>query len=126
MAKAGIIYNDLKPVACRVAQELQRELLSCGWEVLLATGIGGILGYSRPESPVCHTPSDRLAPPGFDAEMKFVIVLGGDGTVLAACRQVAPQGIPVLAINTGHLGFFDRNLSASTTSGSRSFTGRAV
>ncbi len=103
--KAGIIYNDLKPVACRVATELQDKLKASGWEVFMATGVGGILGYSRPDSPVCHTPTDKLAPPGFDEEMQFAIVLGGDGTVLAGFRQVAPYGIPLLAVNTGHMGF---------------------
>ncbi|OLT63554.1 NAD(+) kinase [Moorena bouillonii] len=105
MPKAGIIYNDLKPMACSVAEELHNQLRTAGWEVCMATGVGGILGYSSPESPVCHTPMDKLAPPGFDDQMAFAIVLGGDGTVLAAFRQVAPQGIPVLTVNTGHMGF---------------------
>jgi NAD+ kinase len=71
----------------------------------MATGVGGILGYSRPDSPVCHTPVDKLAPAGFDEKMTFAIVLGGDGTVLSAFRQVAPYGIPLLTVNTGHMGF---------------------
>lgn len=105
MPKVGIIYNDLKPVACRVAVELQQKLSASGWDVFMATGIGGILGYSRPDSPICHTPVDKLAPTGFDEQMSFAIVLGGDGTVLAAFRQIAPFGIPLLAVNTGHMGF---------------------
>ncbi len=105
MPKAGIIYNDVKPIAGRVAIELKDELTSAGWDVCMTSGVGGILGYSTPESSVCHTPIDGLAPPGFDSEMKFAIVLGGDGTVLAASRQVAPCGIPLLAVNTGHMGF---------------------
>ncbi len=105
MPKAGIIYNDVKPIAGRVAIELKDELTSAGWDVFMTSGVGGILGYSTPESSVCHTPIDGLTPPGFDSEMKFAIVLGGDGTVLAASRQVAPCGIPLLAVNTGHMGF---------------------
>jgi NAD+ kinase len=103
--KAGIIYNDIKPIACRIAEELQDKLISCGWEVCLATGAGGILGYSQPDRPLCHTPITQLAPPGFDEDMVFAIVLGGDGTVLSAFRQVAPWNIPLLTVNTGHMGF---------------------
>lgn len=105
MAKAGIIYNETKPATCRLAKDLRDKLAARGWEVHLATGLGGILGYSRSDSPVCHTPMDRLASPGFDQEMKFAIVLGGDGTALSAFRQVAPFGIPLLTVNTGHMGF---------------------
>lgn len=105
MPKAGIIYNDVKPIACRVAADLQDKLTTSGWDVRMATGIGGILGYSKPDRPVCHTPIEQLAPPGFDADMQFAIVLGGDGTVLSAFRQVAPWRIPLLTVNTGHMGF---------------------
>ncbi len=105
MPKIGIIYNDEKPVARRVAHELQYKLIAIGWDVCMTTGIGGILGYATPESPVCHTPIECLTPPGFDSAMSFAVVLGGDGTVLSAFRQVAPVGIPLLAVNSGHMGF---------------------
>ncbi|MCM0589263.1 MAG: NAD(+) kinase [Gloeotrichia echinulata IR180] len=105
MPKAGIIYNDIKPIASRVAVELKDELTAAGWHVSMTTSVGGILGYSDPDSPVCHTPIEALTPPGFDSEMEFAVVLGGDGTVLAASRQVASCGIPLLTVNTGHMGF---------------------
>ncbi|MFM2431700.1 MAG: hypothetical protein RLZZ511_2913 [Cyanobacteriota bacterium] len=111
MPKAGIIYNDQKPSACEGLKLVQAQLESLGWEVVTATGEGGILGYASPENPICHTPIERISPPGFDKDMVFAIVLGGDGTVLSAFRQIAPQHIPLLAVNTGHLGFLTEVLA---------------
>ncbi len=105
MPQIGIIYNDNKPTACKVTQEIQHHLQSLGHEVILATGSGGLLGYSQPDRPICHTRIEHLTPARFTSEMAFGLVLGGDGTVLSAFRQLAPLGIPLLTVNTGHMGF---------------------
>lgn len=39
-------------------------------------------------------------------QIDLAIVLGGDGSILAAARHLSPLGIPLLAVNVGgHLGF---------------------
>lgn len=48
-----------------------------------------------------HFCSREELPLGVD----LVIVLGGDGTLLAAARHVAGRDIPLFAVNLGHLGF---------------------
>ena len=57
-----------------------------------------------------HTVEQRDVPrrrlrskPAFDADL--IIAAGGDGTVLAAAHFARGRGVPILGLNTGHLGF---------------------
>ena len=53
-----------------------------------------------------HVKPDRIVPLQSIGEgVDLVIAVGGDGTLLAAARLVAPHGIPLVGINLGRLGF---------------------
>jgi NAD+ kinase len=48
----------------------------------------------------CGSTRDQVA-----AQSDLILVLGGDGTLLAAAREAAVRGVPILPINLGSLGF---------------------
>ena len=50
-------------------------------------------------------PDGILEMPSLGAKADLVIVVGGDGTLIANARQMAEYGVPLVGINVGRLGF---------------------
>ena len=95
MKKASIISKQGKPdlgrVACQVAGWLREHSYTVTADAV-----------SREFCPECEmVEREDLV----RARPDFVVVLGGDGTLLSTARSVAAAGIPILGVNLGSLGF---------------------
>ncbi|MBT9329711.1 NAD(+)/NADH kinase [Paracidobacterium acidisoli] len=95
MRRIAIISKPQKEELTTLLPELVLWLRARGFEPILDP-VGG--NYTR---------EARIVPrPELPAEQpELVIVLGGDGTLLAASRVFAKTGTPILSVNLGSLGF---------------------
>lgn len=82
-------------VAAAVAQ-CMNTLQEAGCDVLIGPNVHGLLGGGS-EPPV---PLEEIA-----RRAQLLVVVGGDGTILAAARQLAGHAVPIVGVNAGRLGF---------------------
>jgi NAD+ kinase len=61
--------------------------------------------YDEETACALPAPASALSRDQVADQSDLLLVLGGDGTLLAAARVAAPRGIPILPINMGSLGF---------------------
>lgn len=93
--RVAVISKPGRPELAGILSRLRQQLSSAGLDLVIdresSVHLPDVRHCERSEIAAC-------AP-------EFVIVLGGDGTLLAAARAVSQSGIPILAINLGSLGF---------------------
>jgi NAD+ kinase len=95
MRSAAIISKPDKPELHHIIPEVLRWLHEHDYQ----THIDEITAAYAPEQPAVPRSEIPARKP------EFVVVLGGDGTLLSAARVIAPTSIPIVAVNLGSLGF---------------------
>jgi NAD+ kinase len=93
MKKIGIISKTGHTEPLKILKELLPWLRKKGCDVYVDSDTASALhieGYQRSQIP---------------AMADFVVVLGGDGTMLSVARLIGEKGIPILGVNIGGLGF---------------------
>lgn len=94
MLKIGIVPNHTKKNADVVLKRVVKFYQGKNVEIILPRESAEKYGY------------EQLGKDNFFAiNMDLVVTIGGDGTLLNACRKVAVRNIPVCGINIGRLGF---------------------
>ena len=86
--KIGLIYNASRKENFEIINKVEHFLHSKG------------LNTWKGKTGVENSDLGSLKEP-----LEFAIILGGDGTLLGTSRMLAPLGIPMFGVNTGHLGF---------------------
>ncbi len=86
-----IIVNPMRDAQLHLTKEIQRFIQESG----------GTCGYQANHVQESMSFDQRLIPD----ETECILVVGGDGTLLRAARDMAERNIPLIGINTGHVGY---------------------
>ncbi|WOJ95612.1 NAD(+) kinase [Congregibacter brevis] len=94
-SRVGVVGRSRQDGIEAVLEELMSALREAGAELLLEDRFGDLTAEG------CDTHSrDAIG-----AAADLIIVLGGDGSMLSAAREMLQYGKPMLGINRGRLGF---------------------
>ena len=91
----GIVSKPNKPEVAQIMPPLMEWLRSHDYTFIVdpetAPHVKGVESVSRAEMAA--------------RKLDYIIVLGGDGTLLSAARAAAKAGVPIVGVNLGALGF---------------------
>ena len=96
MSRVGVVANPEAPRAAASVQRLVEWLGGRGVAVTIEKETFALM----PSATIPVAGKSELP-----AQVDFLVVLGGDGTLLSTARAVGELGVPILGVNLGGLGF---------------------
>src|SRR5437016_8422707 len=91
----ALMSKPTKPELAKIVPEVVDWLQARGYEVIT----------DRETSNYCKGLEAMAREEIAKRPVRFVVLLGGDGTLLSAARVLARSDIPVIGVNLGSLGF---------------------
>jgi NAD+ kinase len=98
--RIGLVLKPHQPEALKTICELTQWLTARGIELVGGPEIERERIQHETGCSVREVPAENLA-----REVDLVLVLGGDGTMIATARMIGDSEVPVLGINFGGLGY---------------------
>lgn len=93
VSNVGLCVKPGEPELAQLVRELEKWLVDRGLAVLPDPEAGR------------WTRADGMLRGDLARQVELVIVLGGDGTLLAVARAIGNRAVPILGVNLGTLGF---------------------
>jgi NAD+ kinase len=100
IARIGIVLKPHQPKALTTICELVVWLAERGIKLLGGPEVERDRIQNQTGCAIEEVPLDKLA-----CEVDLMLVLGGDGTMIATARMIGDQEVPVLGVNYGGLGY---------------------
>ena len=98
--RIGIVLKPHQPEALKTICELVAWLAERGIEVVGGPELERERIEHQTGCPVQEVPTEKIA-----TEVDLMLVLGGDGTMIATARLIGDQEVPVIGVNYGGLGY---------------------
>src|SRR5207244_5298817 len=96
MKRIGIVAKPDRPDAAGVVARLLDWCAERGLQPVLEKETAGLCPDAQ---------ASTARKPDLPGQVDLLVVLGGDGTLLAMARLVGDLGVPILGVNLGGLGF---------------------
>lgn len=98
--RIGIVLKPHQPEALKTLCDLTLWLAEKGIELVGGPEVERERVEHETGCSVTEIPSDKLA-----ESVDLILVLGGDGTMIATARMISDHDVPVLGVNFGGLGY---------------------